>query len=57
LEGDRTGHREKNGYMKVFLILDGYRVLTVWTSGTNTIRFLFLGLEVERSLKQDRRIH
>ena len=43
--------------MNMFVILNGYRTTFVCTSGTNSVRFLFLVLDVERSFKKDRRIH
>jgi hypothetical protein len=43
---------KKENYMNVFLNLNCYRATTVRTSSANSIRFLFLGLEVERSLNK-----
>jgi hypothetical protein len=43
---------EKKIHMDIFLILNDYRATAVWTSGINSIRFLFLVLDVERRFKK-----
>ena len=36
----------------MFLILNGYHHSAIWTSRPNSIRFLFVGLDEERSLQK-----
>jgi hypothetical protein len=50
---DSIGHREKNVSMNMCLILNGFQVRAVWMSRPNWVRFLFVGLDEERSLKRE----
>jgi hypothetical protein len=51
LGGDFVGHCEKNVHMNMCLIVTGYRDRTVWIPRPNSVRFLFLGLNGEKSLQ------
>jgi len=52
LEGDSIGHCENEVRMKLGLSLNDYWERTLWFSRPDSVRFLFVGLDEERSLQK-----
>jgi len=51
LGGNGIDYCEKKVHITMCLIVSGYRDTAVWNSTPNSVRFLFLGLDEERSLQ------
>jgi hypothetical protein len=54
LGGGSTGYCEKKAHINVCLILNGYPDRAICNSRPDSVIFLFVGLDVERSLKKER---